>query len=105
MSFGYLITFNEHEKQHPSELGYTIVSDRDEEDEGTFVFVYHPTKSELGKKMISGSLHVPDSNVRGQTWQAGDVSVSTDDQRKGIAEWMYKKMSEVLDMSPSEANW
>lgn len=68
-------------------MGYTINSERDEEDEGTFVFVYGPEKklSDDGNPIPVGMLHVPDDNLRGQTWQAGDVSVDKEDRRKGIA--------------------
>jgi len=85
--------------KHP-DLVYKV--ERDDDDEGTFVFAYSKTRT-LGNSALYAvaHLHVPDNNVRHNRWSAGDVHVDEDHRRRGIATQMYQVMAHELGSAPS----
>ena len=86
----------------PARITYEV--SRDEDDEGTFVMARDTTrKSVTGASLTIGHLHVPDDAVRGNGYRIGDIDVSKDMRRQGIATEMVRKMSEHLNAKPTGA--
>lgn len=88
--------------EHPKHPDVVYNIQRDEDDEGTFVFAHSKTmRLGDGSPYQIAHLHVPDGNVRSNRWSAGDVQVDEDHRRRGIATHMYQIMTRELGASPS----
>lgn len=82
-------------------------TDRDEDDEGTFVFAFTSSKKNLfDEDLCIGHLHVGDEYINHffGRFYIEDIDVSNEFRRQGIATTMLNKMSEHLNASPVGAS-
>lgn len=83
----------------PEEIYYTI--ERDDDDEGTFSLAFsRQQKDDDGDDLCIAHLHVPDDEVRSESFGIGDIDVNPDRRREGIATALLDRMAAHLDLKP-----